>query len=66
MGMEEKPAQSVVTTNFNVDTMRGGGGTRPKERVREADTISLVIETTEWFWLIVAGFSVRVSDPPRV
>jgi len=64
MGMEEKPAQSVVTINFGVDTMRGRDGTRPAERVEAAGKLSLVIETTERCWLIMAGFSARVSEPP--
>jgi hypothetical protein len=62
--MEEKPAESVVTTNCGVDTMRGGDGARPVERVESAGKLSLVIETIERCRLIfMAGFSARVPKP---
>ena len=63
MGMEEKPAESVVTTNCGVDTTSGRDGTRPVERVEAAGTLTLVIETTERRRLIMAGCSARVSKP---
>jgi hypothetical protein len=60
MGIEEKPAASVVTTSCGVDAMRGRGGRRPGARREAACKLSVVIAAADRCWLM-AGFSANGS-----